>query len=152
MSTNEQTLLSQPTSILRNTLGKELVSQDPGMPISDEVLREYYERNYHKILPIIAEKVHQEKEHQSEEGVSKKGSDQDDSRRWSHYSSRRDTKSCHQSSRSRATESASDIRYNKRASSRTTEELSESEGSVGGHWKSKLKRQKLSIEDDLSQP
>ncbi|GKB28259.1 reverse transcriptase domain-containing protein [Tanacetum coccineum] len=32
------------------------------------------------------------------------------------------------------------------------EPLSESEGSVGGHWKSKPKRQKSSIEDDLSQP
>ncbi|GKB56244.1 putative reverse transcriptase domain-containing protein [Tanacetum coccineum] len=33
-------------------------------------------------------------------------------------------------------------RYNKRASSKETEELSESEGSAGGHWKSKLKRPK----------
>ncbi|GJW61216.1 reverse transcriptase domain-containing protein [Tanacetum coccineum] len=32
------------------------------------------------------------------------------------------------------------------------ESLSESEGSAGGHWKSKPKRQKSSIEDDLSQP
>ncbi|GJZ09769.1 hypothetical protein Tco_0544052 [Tanacetum coccineum] len=76
----------------------------------------------------------------------------DDSRRWSHHSSRRNTESCHQSSRSRATESASGRRYNKRASSRKTEEFSESESSAGGHWKSKLKRQKSSIEDDLSQP
>ncbi|GKF20114.1 reverse transcriptase domain-containing protein [Tanacetum coccineum] len=60
----------------------------------------------------------------------------DDSRRWSHHSSRKDTES----------------RYNKRASSRRTEELSKSEGSAGGHWKSKLKRQKSSIEDNLSQP
>ncbi|GJS98231.1 hypothetical protein Tco_0819401, partial [Tanacetum coccineum] len=30
-------------------------------PISDEALREYCDRNYHQILPIIAEKVHQEK-------------------------------------------------------------------------------------------
>ncbi|GJZ97459.1 hypothetical protein Tco_0669912, partial [Tanacetum coccineum] len=36
---------------------------------------------------------------------------------------------------------------------RRTEALSESEGGVGGHWKSKSKRQKSSIEeDDLSQP
>ncbi|GJT58879.1 hypothetical protein Tco_1002412 [Tanacetum coccineum] len=38
----------------------------------------------------------------------------DDSRRWSHHSSRRDTESCHQTSRSRATESASERRYTKR--------------------------------------
>ncbi|GKA63213.1 reverse transcriptase domain-containing protein [Tanacetum coccineum] len=55
----------------------------------------------------------------------------DDSRRWSHHSSRRDTESCHQSSRSRATEFASERRYTKRASSRRTEELSESEGNAG---------------------
>ncbi|GJS55627.1 hypothetical protein Tco_0628989 [Tanacetum coccineum] len=37
------------------------------------------------------------------------------------------------------------------ASSRRMKEVSESEGSAGGHWKSKLKRQKSNIEDDLSQ-
>ncbi|GJQ99016.1 hypothetical protein Tco_0522001, partial [Tanacetum coccineum] len=61
MSTNEQTPLSQPTSVVRNTLRKESVLQDPGRLISDEALREYCDRNYHQILPIIAEKVHQEK-------------------------------------------------------------------------------------------
>ncbi|GJR52057.1 hypothetical protein Tco_1402578 [Tanacetum coccineum] len=76
----------------------------------------------------------------------------DDSRRRSYHSSHKDTEICHQNSRSRATESASERRYTKRASSRRTEELSESEGSAGGHWKSKLKRQKSSIKDDLSQP
>ncbi|GJW71062.1 hypothetical protein Tco_0127979 [Tanacetum coccineum] len=61
MSTNEQTPLSQPTSVVRNTLRKEPVSQDPGRLISDESLREYCDRNYHQILPIIAGKVQQEK-------------------------------------------------------------------------------------------
>ncbi|GKF87918.1 hypothetical protein Tco_0258795, partial [Tanacetum coccineum] len=62
MSTNEeQTPLSQPTSVVRNTLGKEQVPQDSGRPIFDEALREYYDRNYYHILPVIAEKVHQEK-------------------------------------------------------------------------------------------
>ncbi|GKA00465.1 hypothetical protein Tco_0673015 [Tanacetum coccineum] len=229
MSINEQTPLSQPTSVVRNTLGKEPVPQDPGRPISDEALREYCDRNYHQILPIIAEKVHQEKAQQeklkavkarlnfeetsrhSESGTpirrrdlkerlgpryvrsrsgspeprrgrsespKKKGSERktvfkrlekgvfhrlgdkgksvsvysDDSRRRSYHSSHRDTESCHQSSRSKATEPASARRYNKRASSKKTEELSESEGSAGGHWKSKLKRPKSSVEDDLSQP
>ncbi|GJX40830.1 hypothetical protein Tco_0255820 [Tanacetum coccineum] len=65
-------------SVVRNTLGKELILQDPGRPISDETLREYCDRNYHQILPIIAEKVLNipSQEHQSEEGVSRKGSDQ----------------------------------------------------------------------------
>ncbi|GJV08534.1 reverse transcriptase domain-containing protein [Tanacetum coccineum] len=76
----------------------------------------------------------------------------DDSRCRSYHSSHRDTESCHQSSRSKATEPVSARRYNKRASSKKTEELSESEGSAGGHWKSKLKRPKSSVEDNLSQP
>ncbi|GJS85464.1 hypothetical protein Tco_0752005 [Tanacetum coccineum] len=75
-----------------------------------------------------------------------------DSRRQSYRSSRRDTESCYQSSRSRETEFASEKHHNKRASSRRMEALSESGGSVGGHWKSKPKRQKSRIEDDLSQP
>ncbi|GJR72174.1 reverse transcriptase domain-containing protein [Tanacetum coccineum] len=41
----------------------------------------------------------------------------------------------------------------KRASSHRAEALSKSEGSAGGHWKSRSKRQRSSIEnDDLSQP
>ncbi|GJW58696.1 reverse transcriptase domain-containing protein [Tanacetum coccineum] len=47
---------------------------------------------------------------------------------------------------------ASEKHHNKRASLQRMEVLSESEGSAGGHWKSKPKRQKSSIEDDLSQP
>ncbi|GJR17652.1 hypothetical protein Tco_0966179, partial [Tanacetum coccineum] len=43
---------------------KEKVPQDSSRPISDEDLREYCDKNYHQILPIIAEKVHQEKVHQ----------------------------------------------------------------------------------------
>ncbi|GJX94745.1 hypothetical protein Tco_0349331 [Tanacetum coccineum] len=61
MSTNEQTPLSQPTSAVRNTLGKEQIPQDLGRPASDADLRQYCDRNYHQLLPIIAEKVHQEK-------------------------------------------------------------------------------------------
>ncbi|GKD21056.1 hypothetical protein Tco_1222759 [Tanacetum coccineum] len=198
MSTNEQTPLSQPTSVVRNSLGKEPVPQDPGRLISDEALREYYDRNYHQILPIIAEKVHQEKVQQeklkevkshlnfeetsrhSESGTpikrrglkemfgprhvrsrsespeprrdrpkspKKKGPERkavfkrlekgvfhrlgdkgksvsvhsDDSRHWLHHSSCRDTESCHQNSCSRATKSASERRYTKRASSRRTD-------------------------------
>ncbi|GKB19540.1 hypothetical protein Tco_0853463 [Tanacetum coccineum] len=54
-----------------------------------------------------------------------------DLRRRSYYSSHRDTESCHQSSRSRTTEPASERRYNKREPSRRAEELLESEGSAG---------------------
>ncbi|GJS20297.1 hypothetical protein Tco_0448929 [Tanacetum coccineum] len=65
MSTNEQTPLSQPTSIMLNTLGKEQISQDMDMLASEAALREYCDRNYHQLLPIIAEKVHQEKHSES---------------------------------------------------------------------------------------
>nr|GEV92794.1 reverse transcriptase domain-containing protein [Tanacetum cinerariifolium] len=61
MSTNEQTPVSQPTSAVRNTLGKEQDPQELSWPPSDAVLREYCDKNYHQLLPIIAEKVHQEK-------------------------------------------------------------------------------------------
>ncbi|GKG04329.1 hypothetical protein Tco_0314716, partial [Tanacetum coccineum] len=76
-----------------------------------------------------------------------------DSRHHSYYSSRRDTESCYQSSRPRGTEFASKKNSNRRESSRRTEALFEGEDSAGGHWKSRSKRQKSSIEeDDLSQP
>ncbi|GJV93833.1 reverse transcriptase domain-containing protein [Tanacetum coccineum] len=229
MITNEQTPLSQPTSAVRNTLGKEQVPQDLGRPASDAALREYYDKNYHQLLPIIAEKVHQEKVQQeklkalkaclnfeeasqhSESGTLSGRSDlkerlgprhtrsvsgspeprhdrsesprerdpkrktvfkrlkkgvfyelrdkeksvsthSRDSRRRPYHGSRRDTESCYQSSRYRETEFASEKHHNKRASSLKMEALSESEGSAGGHWKSKPKRQKSSVEDDLSQP
>ncbi|GKD34305.1 hypothetical protein Tco_1249814 [Tanacetum coccineum] len=229
MSTNEQTPLSQPTSAVRNTLGKEQIPQNSSKPVSDAALREYCDKNYHQLLPIIAEKVHQEKVQQEkikavkahlnfeeasqhsesgtpsrrrdlkkrlgsrrirsmsespeprrgcseslrkrdperktvfkrlEKGVFHKLRDKgksvsaysNDSRRRSYHSSRRDTESCYQSSRSRETKFAFEKHHNKRASSRRMEALSESEGSAGGHWKSKPKRQKSSIEDDLSQP
>nr|GEU39154.1 reverse transcriptase domain-containing protein [Tanacetum cinerariifolium] len=75
-----------------------------------------------------------------------------DSKRKSYYSSRRDTESCYQSSRSKETEIAFEKHHHKREYSRRTEAVSESEGSAGGHWKSKPKKQKSNVEDDLSQP
>nr|GEX14808.1 reverse transcriptase domain-containing protein [Tanacetum cinerariifolium] len=41
--------------------GKEQIPQDLDRPASDAALLEYCDRNYHQLLPIIAEKVHQEK-------------------------------------------------------------------------------------------
>ncbi|GJS68705.1 hypothetical protein Tco_0683270 [Tanacetum coccineum] len=55
----------------------------------------------------------------------------DDSRHRSYHSSHIDTKSYHQSSRSRAMKPASKRRYNKRTSSRRTEDFLKSEGSAG---------------------
>nr|GEX76943.1 reverse transcriptase domain-containing protein [Tanacetum cinerariifolium] len=73
-------------------------------------------------------------------------------KRKSYYSSRKDTKTCYQSSRSKETEIASEKHHHKRKYSQRTEAVSESKGSAEGHWKSKPKKQKLSVEDDLSQP
>ncbi|GJR49333.1 reverse transcriptase domain-containing protein [Tanacetum coccineum] len=42
-------------------LGKDQTSQDLGRPAFDASLQEYCDKNYHQLLPIIAEKVHQEK-------------------------------------------------------------------------------------------
>nr|GEX32347.1 reverse transcriptase domain-containing protein [Tanacetum cinerariifolium] len=64
MSTDEQTPLSQPTSAVRNTLGREQAPQNLVRHVSDEDLREYCDKNYHQILPIIAENLHKEKAQQ----------------------------------------------------------------------------------------
>nr|GEU94975.1 reverse transcriptase domain-containing protein [Tanacetum cinerariifolium] len=57
------------------------------------------------------------------------------------------------SSRSREIKPASKKHHNKRASSHKTEALSKSEGSAGGHWKSRSKKQRSNIkDDDLSRP
>nr|GEW16413.1 hypothetical protein [Tanacetum cinerariifolium] len=223
MSANEQTPLSQPTSAVRNTLGKEQAPQNLIRHIS------YCDKNYHQILPIIAEKLHQEKAQQEKlkavkaclnfEEASRYSESETPSRRRnvkerlgpryartrsgspeprrgsfksprekdpkrktvfkrlekcvfhrledneknvsahskgsernSYYSSRRDTKSCYQSSRFKGTEIAFEKHRHKREYSRRTEAVSESEGSAGGQWKSKPKKQNLSVEDDLSQP
>nr|GEU62947.1 reverse transcriptase domain-containing protein [Tanacetum cinerariifolium] len=74
------------------------------------------------------------------------------SERKSYYSSRGDTESCYQSSRSKETKIASEKHRHKREYSRRTKAVSESKGSAEGHWKSKPNKQKSSMEDDLSQP
>ncbi|GKC30736.1 reverse transcriptase domain-containing protein [Tanacetum coccineum] len=64
MSNHEQTTPSQPTSAVRNTVGrgKEPATQDRGGPASDAALREYCDKNYNQLLPIMAEKFNREKE------------------------------------------------------------------------------------------
>nr|GEV51523.1 hypothetical protein [Tanacetum cinerariifolium] len=218
MSTNEQIPLSQPTSAVRNTLGREQAPQNLVRPVPDEDLQDYCDKNYHQILPIIAEKLHQEKVQQEklkvvkarlnfeeasqysksetpnrrrnlkerlgprgartrsispeqrsgrskspkekgpkrrtvfkrlEKGVFHRLRDKEKnvsahsrgSERKSYYRSRKEAKSCYQSSRSKETEIAFEIHRYKREYSRRTEAESESEGSAGGHWKSKPKKQ-----------
>ncbi|GJX16672.1 reverse transcriptase domain-containing protein [Tanacetum coccineum] len=61
MSTHEQHTPTVPTSAVRNTGGRS----DPQRleePTPDEVLRELCDKNYHQLLPLIAEKMQKEKE------------------------------------------------------------------------------------------
>nr|GEV69719.1 hypothetical protein [Tanacetum cinerariifolium] len=72
MSNPEQSDPSQPTSVVRNTVGrgKEPVSQDQGGSASDAALREYCDKNYNQLLPIMTEKSNKEKEkHEKVKGV-----------------------------------------------------------------------------------
>nr|GEX11332.1 reverse transcriptase domain-containing protein [Tanacetum cinerariifolium] len=64
MRNHEQTAPSQPTFAMRNMVGrgKEPTPQDRGGPVSDAALREYCDKNYNQLLPIIAEKFNKEKE------------------------------------------------------------------------------------------
>nr|GEU65922.1 acyl-CoA-binding domain-containing protein 4 [Tanacetum cinerariifolium] len=64
MSNHEQTAPSQPTFAVRNTIGKgkEPTPQDRGGSASDVAFREYCDKNYNQLLPIIAEKFNQKKE------------------------------------------------------------------------------------------
>nr|GEY17196.1 reverse transcriptase domain-containing protein [Tanacetum cinerariifolium] len=232
MSTHSGSSPTASTSVVRNTVGreKEMMQGNLNGLATDAALREYCDKHYNQLLPILAEKIHQEKVQQeklkavkarlnfedvsqhSESGTPSRRRDlrkrlgsrrihnvsgspeprrgrsesprkrdpkrktvfkrlkncvfhrlgdkgksisaySNDSRRQSYHRSHRDTLSCYQSSRSRGTELSPEKHHNKRASSSRTEVLSESEGSAGGYWKSRSKKQRSSIEDDdIPQP
>ncbi|GKA81198.1 reverse transcriptase domain-containing protein [Tanacetum coccineum] len=77
----------------------------------------------------------------------------DSSRRQSYHSSREDTESYYQNSRSQGTEPAPKRHHERKACLRKGERMSKSEDSAGEHWKSKSKKQRSSMEDkDLSRP
>ncbi|GJU16761.1 hypothetical protein Tco_1144727 [Tanacetum coccineum] len=63
MSTHEQQTSIIPTSVVRNTRGKS-GPQNLEEPASNEALRELCDKNYHQLLPLIAEKMQKEKKHQ----------------------------------------------------------------------------------------
>ncbi|GJV87468.1 hypothetical protein Tco_1531406 [Tanacetum coccineum] len=158
--------------------------------MSDEALREYCDKNYHQILPIIAEKVHQEKVHQEKLKAVKAYLNFEEASQHSESgtpSRRRDLKERlgprhtrsvpgslkprrghTESPRKRGPERKTVFKRlekgvfhrledkEKSASAHLRDSrrrpYHESKGSAGGHWKSKPKRQKSSVEDDLSQP
>nr|GEW52884.1 reverse transcriptase domain-containing protein [Tanacetum cinerariifolium] len=63
MSEQAELNLTPPTSAVRNTVGKEKeqTSKNSDWLAFDAALREYCDKYYHQLLPIITEKVHQEK-------------------------------------------------------------------------------------------
>ncbi|GJU96822.1 reverse transcriptase domain-containing protein [Tanacetum coccineum] len=63
MSTHEQHTPTIPTSAVRNTGGRS-GPQSLEEPTPVEVLRELCDKNYHKLLPLIAEKMQKEQEQQ----------------------------------------------------------------------------------------
>ncbi|GJT94013.1 hypothetical protein Tco_1082858 [Tanacetum coccineum] len=205
--------LSPPTSAVRNTVGKEKqqTSKNTDRPASNASVQEYCDKHYHQMLPIIAEKVHNEKVQQeklkevkarlnfegcsgrnlkiqevlqySESGTPNKRGDL--RRRLKPKRSRSMSRSPEPTSvfsrirrdrspspghkqgdkrrrkggvfhrlriRGRSVSAHLESRYQSSRSWRT-EPLSESEDSRGGHWKSRLRKHKSSIEEeDLSQP
>ncbi|GJZ81631.1 reverse transcriptase domain-containing protein [Tanacetum coccineum] len=184
--------LRPPSELLSMTLPD---SRNP--PISDEALQEYCDKNYHQILPIIAEKVLQEKVQQEKLKAVKARLNFEEASRHSESgapSRRRSLKERIGPRHARSVSKCPKSRHGRsksprkkdpkrstvfkrleksvfhrlgdkkknvsahlrdlghRESSQRTEALSESEGSSGGYWKSKPKKQKSSVEDDLSQP
>nr|GEW22524.1 reverse transcriptase domain-containing protein [Tanacetum cinerariifolium] len=66
MSTQAEPISTPPTSTVRSTVGKgnEQTPENLNRPVSDAALREYCNKHYHQLLPLIAEKVHQGKAQQ----------------------------------------------------------------------------------------
>ncbi|GKE15149.1 hypothetical protein Tco_1422726 [Tanacetum coccineum] len=63
MSTHSGLSPTTNTSAVRNPVGrgKEKSQENLNEPASDAALREFCDKNYNQLLPIIAEKMHQEK-------------------------------------------------------------------------------------------
>ncbi|GJX92669.1 ribonuclease H-like domain-containing protein [Tanacetum coccineum] len=197
MSNHEQSAPSQPTSAVRNAVGrgKEPVPQDRGGPASDAALWEYCDKNYNQLLPIIAEKFYKEKEKNEKLKEVKARLNFNGSTGTSRYSESKtmSTKGYEKKYRSRRSRSPrpspsvfSRLRrdrsrspkpkekgggvfkrlrsmgrsvstrsdsHNQSSYSKYIDALSEREDNVGGYWKSRSKKKKLSKEEDyLSQP
>ncbi|GJU26715.1 hypothetical protein Tco_1165336 [Tanacetum coccineum] len=63
MSTRSGPSPTAPTSAVRNTVGqgKEMSQGNLNGPAPNAALREYCDKYYNQLLPILAEKMHQEK-------------------------------------------------------------------------------------------
>ncbi|GKA04615.1 reverse transcriptase domain-containing protein [Tanacetum coccineum] len=125
----------------------------------DTVLRELCDKNYHQLLPLIAEKMQKENKQQDKmKAVKARLIYGDESKRNStnreeshcsesktptakSVSARSDTR--YQSSHSRGTEALPKKHHHRGTSSQGTDGYSESEDSGGGHWKSKSRRHRM---------
>ncbi|GKA54098.1 hypothetical protein Tco_0753047 [Tanacetum coccineum] len=151
MSNHERTTPSQPTSAARNTVGrgKEPDTQDRGGPMSDAALREYCDKNYNKLLSIIAKKFNREKEKSEKlkelksrlnfEGCSGTSRMRRERSRSPRQRSKEGGVFKRLGSRRKSVSARSDS-YSRNSHSKYTEALSESEDSKGGHWKSRSKK------------
>ncbi|GJX92313.1 hypothetical protein Tco_0345639 [Tanacetum coccineum] len=167
MSTHEQ-ITNNPTSAVRNTGGRN-GPQVLEEPMSDEILREMCDKNYHQLLPLIAEKMRKEKEQKDklnanlEEGTephasvfkrlkkNRSHSPQPRPRKEGGVFTRLGRKdpvtserydSRRRSPQAKRTEVETRRHQQRQTPSRTTIQYSESEDSEGGHWKSRSRRQK----------
>ncbi|GJY52384.1 hypothetical protein Tco_0443231 [Tanacetum coccineum] len=63
MSIHSGPSATAPTFSVRNTVGKgkEISQENLNGPASDAALREYCDKHYNQLLPILTEKMHQEK-------------------------------------------------------------------------------------------
>ncbi|GJW80517.1 reverse transcriptase domain-containing protein [Tanacetum coccineum] len=178
---------------MRTTVGKEKEAsqRDLNGPAFDATLREYCDKHYNQLLPILAEKMHQEKVQQEKLKVVKTRLNFEEVSQYSESgtpSRRKDLRKRLGSKCVRRVSGSPEPRCDRSKSPRRrdperrtvfkrlekgvfhmlgdkekgmsaylgdsrTEALSEGEDSAGGHWKSKSKKKKSSIEDeDLSQP
>ncbi|GJS01660.1 hypothetical protein Tco_0318168 [Tanacetum coccineum] len=128
MSNPDQPAPSQHTLVVRNTTrrGKEPTPQERGRHASDAALREYCDKNYNQLLPIIAEKSNKEKEKNEKLKEVKARLNFDGSTETSRYSESR-TMSTREYEKS----------HNQRSYSRYTEVFSES-GCGAGHLENQI--------------
>ncbi|GKE51544.1 hypothetical protein Tco_1486700 [Tanacetum coccineum] len=176
MSTRSGPSPTTNTPAVRNTVGrgKEKSQENLNEPTSDAALKEFCDKNYNQLLPILAEKMHQEKVRRD---VRKRLEPKDACSMSRSPEPRRDrsrspiirvparetpihitasTETPKAIIRVPAREEQSPLLRGIMTEKHTHVRggrMSESEDSVGGHWKSKSKKQMLSMEDeDLSQP
>ncbi|GJW48298.1 reverse transcriptase domain-containing protein [Tanacetum coccineum] len=141
MSTNEQIPLSQPTSAVRNTLGKE--HSESGTPSRRRDLRKRL--GSRRVRSVSGSP---EPRHDRPESPRKK-----DPERKTVFKRLKKGVFHRLGDKGKSMSAYSNDSRRQSVSSHMTEALSESEGSAEGHWKSRSKKQRSSIDDDdLSQP